>query len=185
VADGHATSPASSSWRTARLHIEQLGPEHAEALFQALDDPRVGAYIGGPVAESATALADRIRRQAAGPPADRVGERWWNFLVTADELGTVGTLQVTRHGDWAEFAYLFAPRAWGRGLATEGLTWLVEHCRSRGVREMWATTDRDNRASVALLERCGFAASVPERRTPDSYDPGDLVFVRELSAAPA
>jgi RimJ/RimL family protein N-acetyltransferase len=178
VPDGLATP---SPWRTSRLRIEQLRPEHAEALFEALDDPRVGAFVGGAFAESSSALAARIARQTAGPPADRVDERWWNFVVAVDGVGTVGTLQATLHGDWAEIAYLFAPRAWGRGLATEGVTWLVEHLRSQRAREVWATTDPDNQASSALLRRCGFTLTSLDRRTPASYDPGDLVFVRDLA----
>ena len=55
-------------WRTDRLRVTELRPEHAGQLFAVLDDPRVGTYLGGAVAESAAALADRIRRQAAGPP---------------------------------------------------------------------------------------------------------------------
>jgi len=174
--------PSAESWRTERLRISELRPEHAAALFEVLDDPRVGAHLGGPVPASPTALADRIRRQAAGPPAEQAGEQWWNFLVEADEVGPAGTLQATVHGDWAEVAFVFGPRAWGRGLATEGLTWLVERCRTVGIGEVWATTDPDNRASRALLERCGFAACEQWSRTPDSYDPGDLVFLRDLSA---
>ncbi len=171
-------------WRTDRLRVTELRPEHAGQLFAVLDDPRVATYLGGAVAESAAALADRIRRQAAGPPPEPAGEQWWNFLVETDEEGPVGTLQATIHGDWAEVAFIFGPRVWGRGLATEGLRWLVDRCRSEGVGQVWATTDPDNRASRALLERCGFAPRQGGSRTPDSYDPGDLVFVRDLLAAP-
>jgi RimJ/RimL family protein N-acetyltransferase len=177
-----ADPPPAMSWRTARLCLSELRPEHAEALFEVLDDARVSRFLAGPVAASAAALADRIRGQAAGPPDTGAGEQWWNFLVEADPEGAVGTVQATVHGDWAEVAFVFGPRAWGRGLATEALTWLLGRCRDAGVEQAWATTDPANRAARALLERCGFDARSPRDRTPDSYDPGDVVYARDLAA---
>lgn len=164
--------------RTERLLIRPLLPEHAEALFEALDDPRVGTYIGGPYATSPAALRDRIREQAAGPAPGLEVEVWWNFLVEVADLGVVGTLQATLYDGWAEVAYIFGPAGWGRGYAAEGLQWLVARCEAAGVHELWAAVHPDNLRSQRVLGRVGFVLRDRTPRSLGSYDPGDLVFLR-------
>lgn len=170
--------PADGGWRTQRLRIQQLLPPHADTLFAVLDDPRVGRWIGGPPAADADSLRAVIARQCEGPPSDRRDERWWNFLVEADDVGAVGTLQATVHADWAEVAYVFGPRGWGRGYATEGLRWLVGRLADEGVTELWATVHPDNAASRRLLERVGFVEVAGLSRPVASYDDGDVVYWR-------
>jgi RimJ/RimL family protein N-acetyltransferase len=170
--------------RTKRLLIRPLREEHADALFEALDDPRVGTYIGGPVAQSPAALRERIRQQELGPAPGQEVERWWNFLVEVADLvestgsGVVGTLQATLYDDWAEVAYLFGPAGWGQGYATEGLQWLVGRCEDAGVSELWAAVHPDNVPSQRVLGRVGFVRRDRTPRALGSYDPGDLVFLR-------
>jgi len=151
-----------------------LAPEHAVGLFDALDDHRVGTYIGGPDVTTLEALEDRIRRVAAGPPPG-TGERWCNWVVM---LGSrvIGRLEATLHDGIAEIAYVFSPSTWGHGYAAEAVRWLLIELRGARVAAVWATVDPENVASIGLLRRLGFQPSAAPREDLRSFDPGDEVY---------
>lgn len=158
-----------------RVTIEPLALRHSEELFAALDDPRVGRYLGGPDVTTLAALRARINRLEAGAPAGS-GQEWWNFAVLL-EGRVIGRLEATLHHDVAEVAYVFGPPWWGQGLATESVGWLMATLAEHGVGEYWATVDPGNQASRRLLQRLGFV-ECPPSEAPEllSYDPGDLVL---------
>lgn len=158
----------------ARVRIEPLAVIHAEGLFAALDDERVGTYIGGPDVTTLDALRSRITRLAQGPPPER-GETWLNWAALVD--GTiVGYVQATLHLGIAEVAYVFGPAHWGKGLATEATALMIADLRSRGIGECWATVVPANTASIRLLARLGFVEADPGDLALQSYDAGDLTF---------
>ena len=170
---------------TSRLRIEPLAAGHADTLFAALDHRDVHRFLTAPDVTTADALRARIARlaSAAQPPP---GERWWNFAVRLRDDGAVGAvigrLEATTYGAWGEIAYVFGPRWWRRGLATEATGWLVGHLAEHGAAELWAAVHPDNTASQRLLGRLGFAAAERPGRPLGSYDPGDAVFVRRAGA---
>ena len=166
---------------TPRLAIEPLAGAHADALFAALDHPDVHRFLPAPDVTTAAALRERIARLGdARPPP---GERWWNFAVRQRaDAAVIGRLEATTYGAWGEIAYVFGPRWWGRGLATEATGWLVDHLAAHGAAELWAAVHPDNTTSQRLLLRLGFIAAPGAAERParphGSYDPGDTVFVR-------
>jgi RimJ/RimL family protein N-acetyltransferase len=168
---------------TARLSIEPLAPAHAGGLHAALDHPDVGLFIGGPDVTTPEALHDRILRLAAGPALPRPAEHWWNFavLLRADRT-VIGRLEATTYGDWGEIAYVFGPRWWGQGLASEATRWLLHHLADQGIPELWAAVDPDNEASQRLLLRIGFLRVNEPTRPLASFDAGDDAFVWHLAA---
>jgi RimJ/RimL family protein N-acetyltransferase len=162
---------------TARLRLEPLEVRHAAALFLALDDERVGRFIGGPDVTTLSALEERIEFLQAGPPADR-DEVWGNWAVVADGR-VMGRIEATVHHGVAEVAYLLGPGYWGRGYATEAIDWLVRTLGEAGVTQCWAAVTPGNAASIAVVERLGFAAADPPSDVPLwSFDPGDLTLRR-------
>ncbi len=94
----------------------------------------------------------------------------------------IGRLEATVHPGWAEVAWVLGPDHWGQGYGTEAAGWLIDHLATdHGVTELWATVDPGNTASVRLLQRWGFLEQGPQyRRTPESYEVGDLVYARGL-----
>lgn len=168
---------------TDRLVIEPLDHPHAAGLVAALDDDRVAILLGGPDVTTEEAMHERIARLHEGPPAARA-ERWWNFAVVLAEppQPVIGRLEATTYGDWGEVAYVFGPRWWGHGYATEGLRWLVGHLASAGITDLWAAVTPVNVASRGVLERAGFTPAEP-RAGMNSYDPGDLVLHLAVDAA--
>ncbi|MFN8020271.1 MAG: GNAT family N-acetyltransferase [Acidimicrobiales bacterium] len=166
--------------RTDRLLVEPLGHEHADGLFAALDDPRVGEHIGGPDVTTIERLHHRIDRLAEGPPADWAEDRWLNWVARRTDDGViVGRLEATAYpAGWAEIAYVFGPAFWGHGYATEGVRWMIQHLRAElGIADLWGAVHPDNAGSIRLLERLGFERRTPPARRPvASYDDGDLLF---------
>jgi RimJ/RimL family protein N-acetyltransferase len=161
---------------TTRLAIEPLAVDHAAGLHAALDVPAVNCFLPQPDVTTLAALRVRVAALAATSPPD--GERWWNFAVrTRADGAIIGRLEATTYDAWGEIAYVFGPRWWGRGLASEAVRWLLAHLASLGFAELWAAVHPDNMASRRLLLRLGFAAVDEPRRPLASFDPGDAVFV--------
>ena len=162
---------------TARLWIEPMRVEHAPALFAALDHPEIAAALGEPDVVSVDGVIARIEAVTSGP-ADRPDERWWNFTVGLrdDPSAVVGRLEATTFRDWGEIAYVFDPRRWGHGYASEGVTWLIGHLASAGIDELWACVAPANERSWRLAERCGFERVETWTRPLSSYDDGDVVL---------
>lgn len=176
--DPDVTRPAVAG-RTERLILEPLDLVHARGLFDALDDERVGTFIGGPDVTTVEALRDRIIAKRQGPGDDR-DETWLNWVVIAGET-IVGRVEATLHDGLGEVAYVFGPGWWGNGYATEATRWMIEHLQAeRDVSECWATVAPGNDASARLLERLGFEHAAPGIVELQSYDDGDLVFRRRL-----
>lgn len=144
-------------------------------LLQALDDERVGRYIGGPDVSTLEALLERIDHLRHGPPAGRQ-EVWLNYAVLLD--GTViGRVEATVHDGIAEIAYVVGPRWWGLGYGSTATRMLLDELRTRGISEFWATVAPGNDASVGVLRHLGFGQVPPPFRVPLlSYDEGDWVF---------
>lgn len=170
--------------QTERLHYQPLDHAHADGLFAALDDERVGRYIGGADVTTIDALHERIDRVTAGP-SGRPHEHWVNVVVRrVDDDVVVGRLEATVIHRRAEIAYVFGPRWWGRGYATEATAWLIGHLTERfELDEIGAAIHPDNAASQRLVERVGLIRIDPPTPPLTSYDDGDLVFMMQLPAS--
>lgn len=94
----------------------------------------------------------------AGPPSEATGERWLNFTVRlAESREVIGRLEANIHDHLAELAFLYTPRLWGCGYASQGLLWLQSQLRENtSVQSFWATTHPENQRSAGLLERQGY-----------------------------
>ncbi|TAG03669.1 MAG: N-acetyltransferase [Betaproteobacteria bacterium] len=154
-----------------------------EELANALHSEAVYQYIGGMPTRPDFELW--LRRSIAGPPSEANGERWINFtarLAATQEV--IGRLEANIHNNFAEVAFLYNPKFWGRGYAMQGLQWLhrqlAEH---NGVHSFWATTHVENRRSASLLLRNGYVSAVThDLPVLYSYEAGDLVFTRGVAS---
>lgn len=156
---------------TARL---TLRPHHENDLDDLLvfhGDPQVTAYIPWPVRDreqTAQALAERLVRTSASAPGDVL-----SLAVEERDSGTViGEVLLRRTGATeTEVGYALRQDRWGRGLASEAVTALLDEAAGWGVTTVAAVVEPPNTASVALLERLGF------HREPELRD-GLLVLTR-------
>jgi RimJ/RimL family protein N-acetyltransferase len=149
--------------------IEELVPVlHSEAVFE---------FIGGMPSRADFTLG--LQRAIAGPPKKDGKEHWINYGVRLAETNElIGRIEATVHDDLAEVGFLYSPKVWGKGYATEGLLWLHHYLRGfKNVSNLWATTHPQNLRSAALLKKAGYVEAAA-RGLPVlySYDAGDRVF---------
>lgn len=123
-------------WRTERLDLEPLGPEHAPELGPLLDDTALHEFTGGEPLSPA-ALAGRYARLAHRRSRDG-RQLWGNWVLRVRSTGlAVGTVQVTAPAGGpdagpAEVAWVVARPAQGRGYATEAARSLVTRLHESG-----------------------------------------------------
>ena len=111
-------------------------------------------------------------------------ERANNWIKERDEEGT--TLIVIENiskapiglvilfesldGKDIRLGYLLKESAWGNGFASELVQGLVEWCRNNGVASITGGVERDNIASIRVLEKTGFNAEA------DNNDSAEIMF---------
>lgn len=162
----------------SRLLFEPLRLSHADELVAVLLSNEVYAYISErpPTVDEYRRRVEHILR---GPPASKPELSFENYAVRLASSGSViGTLEATIHDSLVEVAFLFGPEFWGKGYATESLTWFSALLLSRsGTSGLWAATLPKNSRSAALLSRCGYKQVAPQH-FPNllSHEEGDLVF---------
>jgi len=132
--------------------------EHADAMFALLADAEVYAYLEGDPPTSPEVLRVYFTRLESRRSGDGT-EQWLNWVVRLDNGDIAGHLQATVcAGGVAWVAYVLGRAYWGRGIAERATrAMLDELATAYGVTHFLATADRDNRRSLGLLERLGFA----------------------------
>ncbi|MFJ6846562.1 GNAT family N-acetyltransferase [Streptomyces griseoluteus] len=143
--------------RTERLVLRESEGRDRPGFIELFTSPEVGTYIGGarPRAEA--------ERTAPEVPARRPG----SFVVERDGamIGMVTLVRrdagaperVRPEGGEVELGYMFLPKAWGSGYATEAcgavLEWLAGVLPGEPV---VLTTQSGNARSLRLAEKLGF-----------------------------
>ncbi|MFT7474741.1 MAG: RimJ/RimL family protein N-acetyltransferase [Verrucomicrobiales bacterium] len=144
--------------RTKRLLLRPVRASDTNALFERRNDPAVAEmqdWVTPFVFERAESLI------AAVADMDGPGSAGWWMLTIADASDTqiYGdlALKLENDGRSAEVGYSLAREHWGKGIASEALTglldWLFE---DQGVTRVAAMLLPENHRSARLLETCGF-----------------------------
>jgi RimJ/RimL family protein N-acetyltransferase len=139
--------------RTARLLLRPGFPEDAPALAAAINDEMVVRNL------SAVPWPYRVRDAEAflASPRDPVLPSLLVFDLTAGvpELAGVAGLARLASGS-VELGYWISRSVWGRGIATEAGTALIDIARAIGLRRLEASHFTDNPASGRVLDKLGF-----------------------------
>lgn len=140
---------------TARLILRKPEPADAVAIFSRYSgDPEVTKYLGWPmhrrIEDTRAFLAfsnEDWRRWPAGP-----------YLIESRADGRLlgGTGLGFDSRETASTGYVLARDAWGVGYATEALGAMVELAASLRVTRLYSFCHPDHRASIRVLEKCGF-----------------------------
>jgi [ribosomal protein S5]-alanine N-acetyltransferase len=150
---------------TARLRLRPLGDGDLEDLVALHMDPLVMLGSSGVATPRTRAMSrDWLRRTLS--LAD--GDGWGAFRVEEQDtgvfLGRCGLRPEEGSGD-TEIAYAFAQYAWGRGIATEAASAVVEHGFDAGLTRIVGCALADNPASLRVLQKVGMHI-VREETTP-------------------
>ena len=142
---------------TERIMLRLWRESDAEALYKYASDPEVGPRAGWPPHKSVEESREIIRTLFSSD------HMWAMELKATGE--PIGCMDYMVHGESnidigendAEVGYWVARPYWNRGLCTEALRVLIDHCFSvKGFRTLWADYFPENPASGRVMEKCGF-----------------------------
>ncbi|MEU7983135.1 GNAT family N-acetyltransferase [Micromonospora sp. NPDC049081] len=111
----------------------------------------------------------------------RADPRVVNRTVVVDGA-VVGHVAAFPVGEHTEVSYWIDPHRWGRGHATAALTALLRELPHRPLR---ARAAKDNRASLAVLRKCGFVVVGEDSGFADGRGAEVEEWLLELPAVPA
>jgi [ribosomal protein S5]-alanine N-acetyltransferase len=135
---------------TARLRLRARVVDDAEALFASYADPELMHWWShGPHVSVV-----QTRAIFARTPEDW---RCWAITLRGDDraIGFVAAGE-RQQSDVSEIGYMLARDHWGRGLADEAISAVIDRLFAEGQRRVFADTDPENVHSRRLLERLGF-----------------------------
>jgi len=149
--------PAYERFLTSRLLLRKPLLLDAEAVFSAYaSDAQVTRYVTWRQHESAEItkgfLTRCLREWADGSHL--------SYIITpiAEPSRPLGMISVRRKQERVLFGYVLSQRVWGRGFATEALSYLVNWSLAQeGVWRASAFCDVDNTASARVMEKSGLS----------------------------
>ena len=142
---------------TDRIILRPWQEDDVEALFKWASDPEVGPRAGWPPHKSVEESREIIRTLFSG-------EGMWAVVLkeTGMPIGCAGYLPSSSSNlqiadDECEVGYWIARPYWGRGICTEALRLVIDHCfRTKGFSALWGDYFPENPASGKVMEKCGF-----------------------------
>ncbi len=98
-----------------------------------------------------------IEETRASLAKEAPGWRGWAMTLKGDDTA-IGLLAAgeKRQGNVTEIGYMLMRAHWGKGIAVEAVSALIDRIFAEDQRRVFADTDPDNAASRGLLERLGF-----------------------------
>ncbi len=137
---------------TGRLILRPLRADDADALHPVYCDVEANTYNARPATGNVAETRERVARAVAD-----TAWRAWAITLRGDDraIGTVASYE-KRQGKVSEIGYQLCRDRWGNGYATEAVAALVDLLFAEGQRRVFADTDPDNKASIAVVERLGF-----------------------------
>ena len=142
---------------TARIILRPWQEDDAEVLFKYASDPELGPLAGWPPHKSVDESREVIRTIFS---KEGMWAVVWN--ATSEPIGCVGYLSASDsnlaiEADTAEVGYWIARPYWGKGICTEALRLVIDHCfKEKGYTTLWGCYFPDNPASGRVMEKCGF-----------------------------
>ena len=126
---------------TARLTLEPIQPDHADELFQPLQEPQLYTFIPQDPPSSIEALRERFARLATGRSPDGT-QIWLNWAARRrDTEIVVGLYQATVYPEsTADIAYITFAGHQGEGFAREACAEILRHLGDRYGLEVAART---------------------------------------------
>ena len=147
-----------------RIILRRWQETDAEALFRYASDPDVGPRAGWLPHKSVEESRELIRTVFGleGLWAVVLKEATAGADGPGEAIGCVGYLPASSSNlrieeDQCEVGFWIARPYWGRGICTEALRMVIEHCfNEKGFTALWGAFFPSNPASGRVMEKCGF-----------------------------
>lgn len=153
---------------TNRILLRPWLESDAETLFKYASDEELGPRAGWSPHKNIEESLEIIRNFFIN---DHI---WAVVLKETDEIiGCVGYLPASSSNlkieeDQGEVGYWIARPYWGRGICTEALQLVIDHCfQEKGFTVLWGSFFPSNPASGRVMEKCGFVDIGEETRCPN------------------
>lgn len=148
------SDPVLPAIKTDRLVLRAIRADDAKSLHIALSDEAVMTWwSSGPrtdLSESEAYVAINARQEN--------GYRCW-AITEQDDLALGWVILIEKRPGVQELGYILRRDFWGRGYAMEATSAVINYGFDvLDARRIFADTDPDNTASIALLERLSFVA---------------------------
>lgn len=142
---------------TKRLILRPWRESDAATLFKYASDPDVGPLAGWPPHQSVDESLELIKTVFSG-------EGMWavELKETSEAIGCVGYLPASASNldideNQCEVGYWIAKPYWDKGICTEAMRAVVDHCFNvKGFEVLWGDYFPENPASGRVMEKCGF-----------------------------
>jgi RimJ/RimL family protein N-acetyltransferase len=139
------------------LSYHRLTSSDIDRFHALCTDEHVRRYLmDGQVLPREWAAAE-IRASSDLFEVERVG--LWLVRDDDEVVGFCGFRVFETMGPEPQLLYAFTERHTSKGLATAACRWMLELTRELGWTRVTAAVDAPNRASIRVLEKCGFARS--------------------------
>jgi [ribosomal protein S5]-alanine N-acetyltransferase len=147
--------PPPSTFVTARLTGRKPRVDDASAVFAAYaNDPEITRYLAWKAYERIEPLKAFLREAISNWEKNNGHLMWLLCLKGSDR--PIGSIGMTLEGGKAMFGYVLAKKFWGRGLAAEALTFLVDWSLTQPeISRAWAYCDVENPTSMRVMEKAG------------------------------
>lgn len=165
--------------RAERVLLRRLDVGDADFVIELLNEPSFREFIGDKAVQS---VEDAQRYLAEGPIASYERHGFGLFLVSLltddTRLGICGL--VVREGfDDPDLGFAFLRRHWSKGYALEAARAVMNYAEKElQLDRVIAMADRDNHASVKLLDKLGFVYERMVRMPDESEDV--CLFAKEI-----
>jgi [ribosomal protein S5]-alanine N-acetyltransferase len=148
--------------QTSRLIIRELLPSDDAGIYELDSNPEVHIYVGkNPIVsiEQAQEVIAFIQQQYQDNGIGR-----WAVIDKSNNafIGWAGLklyqAEANAHSNFYELGYRFIPSYWGKGYATEASKAILDYgFNVMGLKEIFAMTDINHKASQHVLEKCGMS----------------------------
>ncbi|MBK8612801.1 MAG: GNAT family N-acetyltransferase [Flavobacteriales bacterium] len=141
--------------------ITPLVSDDADGLLQLINAERIDLATYFPVT-TARMTDHRSAKRYVGDLIDKAKSReMFCFILRDHEGGEPAGAVFLKQLDWSvpkcEIAYFVGSTYRRQGFATYGVIWAVDHAFSvLGLDKVYARVDPENKASLSVLESCGF-----------------------------
>lgn len=141
---------------TARLRLRAFRMDDVEAMHACYGDAGAMRFWNRPAHRRRSETERVVRRSMAFRPARRLV--WAVAEAGSDRcIGMVNYHNADRRQRSADIGYMIQPAQHGRGIATEAVRALIDHCFGVArFHRVQAVIDPENAASRRLVERFGF-----------------------------
>ncbi len=142
------------SIETPRLFLRLPVREDADGLFtRYAQDSEVTKYLVWKPHKNITETTAFVESCIKGWDE---GRRFAWVVTRKEDNALLGMIELRIADNQADFGYVLARDAWGRGYATEMATAVVSWAMAKPeIQRVWATCDCDNCASSRVLEKAG------------------------------